>query len=169
MKSRNSFAPASSLFALSVLVGCSSPPDHKQMEWRTPVPLSDFPEEAMTTQEEGVEGEDDDVWEIGYIGGGGGGVSPKPASEKVIVSSSEDPCPAGQRRYEGTCRPRKAVANDIERRERDALASVRKAQTTKELVDAQHELLQQQVQQVGQVEQDLDEILELLREENRVK
>lgn len=81
----------------------------------------------------------------------------------------KDGCHPGQMRFDGKCLSKDRVAKILDRREEEALAKVKHANKPKQVADAAYELIEQQTQQVEKVEDDLDEIIEQLKQEKAQK
>jgi len=77
----------------------------------------------------------------------------------------KDGCYAGQMQFEGRCCDKSEVDKILEQREREALVKVQTAKKPGQTADAAHELLEQQIAQMDKAEDDLDEIIEQLKEE----
>ena len=80
-----------------------------------------------------------------------------------------DGCALEAMQFEGKCTPKDKVEKILDRRERIALDKYQKAKKPQQAAEAAHDLLEQQVAQSGKMEDDLDEILEVLRKEKRQK
>lgn len=65
-------------------------------------------------------------------------------------------------RFEGKCVFKDRVSKILDRREARVLSKVKKANKPQQVVEATYELIEQQTQQMGKVEDDLDEIIEQL-------
>lgn len=81
----------------------------------------------------------------------------------------DDGCVDGEMPFEGSCRPKEEVQKVLRRREREALAKVQQARRPGQAAEAANDLLEQQISQAAKSEDDLDEIIEMLREEKRAK
>ena len=79
----------------------------------------------------------------------------------------KDGCVRGQMRFEGGCLSKERVSRLLKQREAAAMEKVRKAQTSTEAGEAAYDLIQHHTQQMGKVEDDLDEIIEQLEKENK--
>lgn len=78
-------------------------------------------------------------------------------------------CPDGQMGFEGSCVDKTKVDRIIDTRKKKALDRVKAAKQGKQTADATYDLLEQQTAQVDKVEDDLDEIIEQLKEEKRAE
>lgn len=94
--------------------------------------------------------------------------------ERVVqkdVGGQEDEtiedCGIGEMLFEGKCLPKETVNRILEEREQKALAKLKMAKEAPQQAKAVQELLEQQVVQVSKNEDDLDEIIEMLKEENK--
>ena len=74
----------------------------------------------------------------------------------------KDGCRRNQMRFEGKCVFKDRVSKILDRREARVLSKVKKANKPQQVVEATYELIEQQTQQMGKVEDDLDEIIEQL-------
>lgn len=97
-------------------------------------------------------------------GTGDEGSEGAPGEERRL---SADGCADGEMQFEGACRSKEKVKKILDKRKREAMDSYRKAKRPEEAAQAAHDLLEQQVAQVEKTEDDLDEILEMLREEQK--
>jgi hypothetical protein len=80
-----------------------------------------------------------------------------------------DGCALEEMKFEGKCTGKDEVQRILDRREREAMSKYQTAKRPQEAANAAHDLLEQQVAQVEKTEDDLDEILEILREEKKRK
>lgn len=78
-----------------------------------------------------------------------------------------DGCDDEEMRFEGKCYPKKAVKDVVEQREADALQDVQNADDPAKAAKATNVFLEQQINQAAKTEDDLDEILEILKEDER--
>lgn len=78
-----------------------------------------------------------------------------------------DGCIKGAMRFEGRCLPKDKVDYILHNRKRKALKRVQQAQKPDDAALAAHDLLEQQIAQVDKAEDDLDEIIEELKEEQK--
>lgn len=85
------------------------------------------------------------------------------------TSGRKHDCEPGSMPFEGKCTPKDRIAEIVEQREDDALMRVQTAKKPDQTAEAVHDLLEQQIYQVGKAEDDLDEIIEQLRREKEEK
>lgn len=132
--------------------------DEKHVEVQGSETGSREAEAASDGEEEESEGE-------GVEGTGG----EESISEKANGGvSSKKRCSLGSMVFEGKCHDKQKVKKIVEEREKKALAKVKKAKP-EETADAARELLEQQIVQIDKAEDDLDEIIEQLREEKNLR
>jgi len=122
--------------------------------------------ETGSSEAEAVnDGEEEEGEGEGVEGTGG----EDPVSEKAGGGvSSKKRCPFGSMVFEGKCHDKQKVKEIVEEREKNALVKVKKAKP-EETADAARELLEQQIVQIDKAEDDLDEIIEQLREEKNLR
>ena len=87
--------------------------------------------------------------------------------QEPATDGAHDGCEKGQMIFEGDCMAKDAVQEILDERGREAVIKVRKARKPKEQAQAAHELIEQQIYQMDKTGDDLDEIIEQLRQENR--
>lgn len=169
MKSRSYSAVASSSLLL-LSISCLAPKDDKH-EDVTQVSVVDAGVDDGKADEKAEEAKADDGSEephedeqssheaedSGAQDETGGETAPAP----------RDGCGADEMHFEGECRPKEKIKKVLDEREREALEKYHKAAKPQQAAEAAHELLEQQVAQVEKAEDDLDEILEILREEQK--
>lgn len=88
-------------------------------------------------------------------------------NERKVHVSSLDICSKGEMVFEGECLHKDNVEELLEKREQEALRRVKMAEHPEQVADAAHDLLEKQILQVDKAEDDLDEILEDLKNEQR--
>jgi len=94
----------------------------------------------------------------------GGGPPPDAAGTKL-----SDGCDREEMPFEGVCTPKDQVQKVLDIRKDVALEKYQKAERPQQAAQAGHELLEQQIAQGDKMEDDLDEIIEVLRDEKRKK
>lgn len=88
--------------------------------------------------------------------------TPEPLpSEPEIV----EPCPDGQMLFEGACTAKTEVGVVLEQRDDAIILDLQEPASAVEEVDAQHQLIEQQIVQVDKTADDLDEIIHDLQRE----
>lgn len=78
-----------------------------------------------------------------------------------------DGCADAEMKFEGKCAAKNEVSKILDRREQEALDKYRTAKKPIQAAEAANEFLEQQVAKIDKTEDDLDEIIEMLREEDK--
>jgi hypothetical protein len=124
--------------------------------------LPDFPDPDLLDGGEAVDGDDD-----------GGSAAPEgdddDGGEEAKATVHADGCGDGEMQFEGKCTSKAVVKKILDKRDKAAVEEVFKAPKGAPKARAYGALLEHQVAQVEKTEDDLDEILEILREEKKKK
>lgn len=88
-------------------------------------------------------------------------------SKDTFTLEHHDGCGDEEMRFEGKCYPKKSVKDVLEMREAEAIRKVQEADEPVKAAKAANQLLEQQINQAAKAEDDLDEILEMLKEKDR--
>ena len=78
-------------------------------------------------------------------------------------------CPTGEMGFEGLCTHKDEVEKVLDKRKKIALDRVQSAKKPQQTADAAYDLLEQNTAQVDKMEDDLDEIIEQLKEEKKAE
>jgi hypothetical protein len=104
------------------------------------------------------------------VGDTGEAVAQLPDHIQQMVDEPPDMvCPTGEMDFEGKCVNKEEVDKVLHKRKKIALDKVKTAKRPKQTADASYDLLEQQTAQVDKVEDDLDEIIEQLKEEKKAE
>ena len=102
-------------------------------------------------------------------GGDSGEPEGETGHEPLSTSTgAQDGCEDGEI-FEDHCMPKEKVSEILKERDREAVAKVQQATKPSDRIKAASELLEQQIYQVDKTEDDLDEIIEQLRQEKLEK
>lgn len=82
---------------------------------------------------------------------------------------TKDGCRPGAMRFEGKCLNKRKVQKILDKRDEEIKKKVQDATNAQQQADAAHDFLEQQIAQMDKTEDDLDEIIEQLKEENAKK
>ena len=94
-----------------------------------------------------------------------GGSGPEPG----LSSKGKDGCRRGQMRFDGKCMSKDRVSKILDKRGAAAREKMKNAKKPQQTAEASYDMIKQQTQQMGKVEDDLDEIIEQLEREKAEK
>jgi len=98
------------------------------------------------------------------------GVGPKfGAGHLSVRPTSKDGCHKGSMRFEGKCMDKEHVGEILDGRDKGIKAKVHNATNPKQQADAAYEFLEQEIAQMDKTEDDLDELIEQLKEQEIAK
>lgn len=178
MRSKSYSAIVHSSFLL-LSISCMSQ-GHQADNKTSPAPTASFDttEDAKTGEDMPPEDNGEEIPDAPEAADDGGGEGAPEATED---SGGHDPltagahkrpkdgCATGEMRFEGVCTDKDRVKKIVDKREEKALQKVQQATKPEQAANAAHELLEQQIAQVDKAEDDLDEIIEQLKEEKKRK
>ena len=193
MRSRSYYAIAVSSFLLLTISCVAQKAKHEDLGDRPLADVSKADVKADVKAEKGAEGYvNHALWDFGPVmghlpdegetgsehvgtsgfpaaGDGDGDGEDDSGPEPGPSSKGKDGCRRGQMRFDGKCMSKDRVSKILDKRGAAAREKVKNAKKPQQTAEASYDMIKQQTQQMGKVEDDLDEIIEQLEREKAEK